>query len=69
MEITEIKDNGEFTVLVETTTEPVERTYSIDFLRNQKIQIVKSMDDFVSNRNKELDEINTLIETYESHMK
>lgn len=67
MEITEIKDNGEFTVLVETTTEPIERTYNIDFLRKQKIEIVKSMDDFVSKRNKELDEINTLIEIYENN--
>jgi hypothetical protein len=67
MEITEIKDNGEFTVLVETTTEPIERTYNIDFLRKQKIEIVKSMDDFISKRNKELDEINTLIEIYENN--
>lgn len=67
MEITEIKDNGEFTVVVSTTTEPIERTYNIDFLRKQKINIVKSMDDFISKRNKELDEINTLIEVYENN--
>jgi len=66
MEIKEIRDNGEFVVVLDTTTEPIERTYSIDFLRQQKIDIVKSIDEFVSQRNIELDEINMLIEAYEN---
>jgi len=41
--------------------EPVRTTYSIDFLKSQELSILKSMNDFVTQRQVELEEVRVLI--------
>ena len=42
--------------------EPVKTIYTIDFLRNQELSILKSMNDFVDARQAELTDVRALID-------
>jgi hypothetical protein len=41
--------------------EPITTTYTIDFLKQQELDILKSMNDFIAKRQVELDEVRALI--------
>ena len=65
MEIIKLTE-GRFKVITPTSTIPMETTYSIDFLLQQRIDIQRSIDNYVSQRNIELVEVNKLIQAYEA---
>ena len=58
--IYEIVD-GKLQVSKDIETKPEVNLYSLDFLKNQEIDIIKQRDDFVELRNQELTEVRTLI--------
>jgi len=62
METTYKKIENELEVSkVPEVVEPVVTKYKLDFLKEQELSILKSMNDFVEQRQKELAEVRTLI--------
>ena len=61
MQVNKISDT-EFEVIKEVPVpETVSTKYSIDFLKNQEFNIIKSMNDFIDARKKELEEVRALL--------
>lgn len=60
------KSDSEMEVIKEAiVAEPVVQVYNIDFLKEQEVNILKSMNEQVSQRQKELEEVRALIEQAE----
>jgi hypothetical protein len=53
--------DGKLQVSKDIETKPEVNLYSLEFLKNQEIDIMKQRDDFLTLRNQELAEVRTLI--------
>lgn len=61
MQTEKINDSEMLVTKDAVVAEPTKNTYSIDFLKKQELDILKQMNDFVEQRQKELEEVRSLI--------
>lgn len=59
--ITKIDDSTLEVTKEAVVLEPVVNSYTIDFLKKQELDILKQMNDYITQRQKELDEVRVLI--------
>lgn len=59
-------DDTTLKVTREVEVKPEEKTYDLDFLKNQEVAILQQKNDFVEARNKELEEVRALISQCET---